>query len=91
MTLVSAAPEKLICEMEVEEQHANKYGTLHGGLTATLVDNISTLALMCTERGVPGVSVDMNITYVSRGHPRWFLKKKTRYSFQITHAVLFRG
>lgn len=67
MTLVSAAPEKLICEMKVEEQHTNKFGTLHGGLTATLVDSISTMALMCTERGAPGVSIDMNITYVPRG------------------------
>ncbi|EDL32477.1 acyl-coenzyme A thioesterase 13 [Mus musculus] len=65
VTLVSAAPEKLICEMKVEEQHTNKLGTLHGGLTATLVDSISTMALMCTERGAPGVSVDMNITYMS--------------------------
>lgn len=65
VTLVSAAPEKLICEMKVEEQHTNKFGTLHGGLTATLVDSISTMALMCTERGAPGVSVDMNITYMS--------------------------
>lgn len=65
VTLVSAAPEKLICEMKVEEQHTNKFGTLHGGLTATLVDSISTMALMCTERGAPGVSIDMNITYMS--------------------------
>lgn len=66
VTLVSAAPGKVICEMKVESNHANKYGTLHGGFTATLVDNISTLALLCTERGVPGVSVDMNITYVPK-------------------------
>ncbi|XP_012890696.1 PREDICTED: acyl-coenzyme A thioesterase 13 [Dipodomys ordii] len=65
VTVVSAAPEKLVCEMKVEEQHANKLGTLHGGLTATLIDSISTMALMCTERGAPGVSVDMNITYMS--------------------------
>lgn len=65
VTLVSAAPGKLICEMKVEEQHTNKFGTLHGGMTATLVDSISTIALMCTERGAPGVSVDMNITYMS--------------------------
>ncbi|XP_008691154.1 acyl-coenzyme A thioesterase 13 [Ursus americanus] len=65
VTLVSAAPGKVICEMKVEEVHTNKYGTLHGGMTATLVDNISTMALMCTERGAPGVSVDMNITYMS--------------------------
>ncbi|XP_004693379.1 PREDICTED: acyl-coenzyme A thioesterase 13 [Condylura cristata] len=65
VTVVSADPGKVICELKVEEEHANKLGTLHGGLTATLVDNISTLALLCTERGAPGVSVDMNITYMS--------------------------
>lgn len=65
VTFVSAVPGKMICEMKVEEQHTNKLGTLHGGMTATLVDCISTFALMCTERGLPGVSVDMNITYMS--------------------------
>uniref|UniRef100_A0A2I3HBK3 Acyl-coenzyme A thioesterase 13 n=1 Tax=Nomascus leucogenys TaxID=61853 RepID=A0A2I3HBK3_NOMLE len=65
ITLVSAAPGKVICEMKVEEEHTNAIGTLHGGLTATLVDNVSTMALLCTERGAPGVSVDMNITYMS--------------------------
>ncbi|XP_006872951.1 PREDICTED: acyl-coenzyme A thioesterase 13 [Chrysochloris asiatica] len=65
VTVVSSAPGKVVCEMKVEDQHTNKMGTLHGGLTATLVDNISTLALLCTERGAPGVSVDMNITYMS--------------------------
>lgn len=65
VTLVSAAPGKVICEMKVEEQHTNQLGTLHGGMTATLVDVISTLALLCTERGMPGVSIDMNITYIS--------------------------
>ncbi|XP_008845316.1 acyl-coenzyme A thioesterase 13 [Nannospalax galili] len=65
VTVVSAAPKKIICEMKVEEQHTNKMGTLHGGLTATLVDCISTMALLCTEGALPGVSVDMNITYMS--------------------------
>lgn len=70
VTLVSAAPGKVICEMKVEEQHTNQLGTLHGGMTATLVDVISTLALLCTERGMPGVSIDMNITYVCKLHPK---------------------
>uniref|UniRef100_A0A673U1Y0 Acyl-coenzyme A thioesterase 13 n=2 Tax=Suricata suricatta TaxID=37032 RepID=A0A673U1Y0_SURSU len=65
VTLVSAGPGKVICEMKVGNEHSNNYGTLHGGMTATLVDNISTLALVSTERGLPGVSVDMNITYMS--------------------------
>ncbi|KAI5130368.1 acyl-coenzyme A thioesterase 13 [Manis pentadactyla] len=65
VTLVSAVPGKVVCEMKVEEEHINKMGTLHGGLTATLVDNISTMALLCTERGAAGVSVDMSISYMS--------------------------
>ncbi|NWJ07010.1 ACO13 thioesterase, partial [Crypturellus undulatus] len=62
---VSATPGKLVCELKVEEEHTNRGGTLHGGLTATLVDVVSTAALMNTERAVPGVSVDMNITYTT--------------------------
>ncbi|XP_060100124.1 acyl-coenzyme A thioesterase 13 [Heteronotia binoei] len=65
MTVLSASPGKVVCEMKVEEEHTNRAGTLHGGLTATLVDVVSTAALMYTERQVPGVSVDMNISYMS--------------------------
>lgn len=60
--ILSASPGKMVCEMRVEEEHTNRGGTLHGGLTATLVDVISTMAIMNSERGAPGVSVDMNIT-----------------------------
>ncbi|XP_071411048.1 acyl-coenzyme A thioesterase 13 [Pithys albifrons albifrons] len=65
MKLVSATPGNVVCEMKVEEEHTNRFGTLHGGLTATLVDVVSTAALLYTERALPGVSVDMNITYTS--------------------------
>ncbi|XP_053104296.1 acyl-coenzyme A thioesterase 13 [Hemicordylus capensis] len=65
MTVLSASPGKVICELKVEEEHTNRGGTLHGGLTATLVDVVSTAALLYSERGAPGVSVDMNITYMS--------------------------
>ncbi|KAM4539583.1 acyl-coenzyme A thioesterase 13 [Odontesthes bonariensis] len=63
--VLSASPGKVVCEMRVEEEHTNRGGTLHGGMTATLVDVISTLAIMYSERGAPGVSVDMNITYMN--------------------------
>ncbi|XP_022602958.1 acyl-coenzyme A thioesterase 13 [Seriola lalandi dorsalis] len=63
--VLSASPGKVVCEMRVEEEHTNRGGTLHGGLTATLVDVISTMAIMYSERGAPGVSVDMNITYMN--------------------------
>ncbi|XP_049607140.1 acyl-coenzyme A thioesterase 13 [Syngnathus scovelli] len=63
--VVSASVGKVVCEMQVAEEHTNGFGTLHGGLTATLVDVISTMAIMYSDRGAPGVSVDMNITYMN--------------------------
>lgn len=63
--ILSAVPGKVVCEMQVAEEHTNRVGTLHGGMTATLVDVISTVAIMNSERGAPGVSVDMNITYMN--------------------------
>uniref|UniRef100_A0A1A7YT11 Acyl-coenzyme A thioesterase 13 n=1 Tax=Iconisemion striatum TaxID=60296 RepID=A0A1A7YT11_9TELE len=65
VNVLSASSGKVVCEMRVDEEHTNRGGTLHGGLTATLVDVISTMAIMNTERGAPGVSVDMNITYMN--------------------------
>ncbi|KAJ3609559.1 hypothetical protein NHX12_024079 [Muraenolepis orangiensis] len=65
LNVLAASPGKVVCEMKVEEEHTNRGGTLHGGLTATLIDIISTTAIMYSERGSPGVSVDMNITYMN--------------------------
>ena len=61
--VVAASPGKCSCEVTLDEFHLNRSGALHGGFTATLVDGVSTIAIMCAEKP-PGVSVDMNITYV---------------------------
>ena len=52
--------------LKVEKEHCNTYGTLHGGLSAVLVDTISTLALITDDEASYsklGVSVDMQIRY----------------------------
>lgn len=61
MQAVSSSEGQCVCEMIVDESHLNLGGTLHGGLTAHLVDTISTLAIL-TAGSKPGVSVDMNIS-----------------------------
>ncbi|KAM4028535.1 acyl-coenzyme A thioesterase 13 [Anomaloglossus baeobatrachus] len=83
LQLVSASPGKVVCELKVDEEHTNRAGTMHGGLTATLVDTVSTVALIHTERGAPGVSVDMNITYMNAA--------KLGESVLITAQVLKQG
>jgi acyl-coenzyme A thioesterase 13 len=54
------------CTFPVRGDKQNRYGTLHGGCIATLVDVISTAALV-TKSGQPGVSVDIQVSYMSPG------------------------
>ncbi|XP_022227318.1 acyl-coenzyme A thioesterase 13 [Drosophila obscura] len=51
-------------EFTVEKEHLNHEGTLHGGLTATIVDNISTYAMMSRGKH-PGVTANLNVSYLS--------------------------
>lgn len=50
-------------EFTAGPEHLNKGGGLHGGYTATLVDMITTYALM-SKPSHPGVSVDINVSYL---------------------------
>ncbi|XP_017463335.1 PREDICTED: acyl-coenzyme A thioesterase 13-like [Rhagoletis zephyria] len=44
-------------------EHLNRGGFLHGGFTATIVDIVTTYALM-SQPCQPGVSVDLHVTYL---------------------------
>ena len=67
---MSASQGKCVCEITVEESHLNRGGLLHGGMTASLLDTVSTLAIMSHEGNQPGVSVDLNVSYVDRWYHR---------------------
>lgn len=41
------------------------YGTLHGGATCTIVDIVGTLALLSLDKTRPGVSVELNTSFVA--------------------------
>lgn len=62
--LVSGGDGSCRAEMVVAPEHQNKYGTLHGGLTAALVDTLSTIALASRTAGNAGVSVDLRVSYM---------------------------
>lgn len=65
MTIISANEKTLQAEFVVTEEMANTNGTLHGGATATIVDNVSSLGLLCSPQQKGGVSVNMSIKFVS--------------------------
>lgn len=56
---------KCTASLMVSEEHTNPMGTMHGGFSASLVDSISSWALLTHEKGnCFSVSVNMNMTYL---------------------------
>lgn len=72
MDITSADNGQCTAEMVVGLEHTNGYGTLHGGFTATVVDVISSMAVLTHPRVIDcidsaprsGVSVDLHVSYV---------------------------
>ena len=66
MQVIEVAAGRARARLVVGEAVQNPMGALHGGAIATLVDDVGTLALMSADRdGRPGVSTDLNVTYLS--------------------------
>ncbi|GMS83454.1 hypothetical protein PENTCL1PPCAC_5629, partial [Pristionchus entomophagus] len=63
--VLKADEGKVSVEFEVDDRMTNHFGTLHGGCSATMVDVVTTGALLATPRGMPGVSVDLHMTYLA--------------------------
>ncbi|GFO21051.1 acyl-CoA thioesterase 13 [Plakobranchus ocellatus] len=64
MNVVSASDGKCCCELKVQPNMLNVAGNLHGGVTAALVDAVSTYALTTTGQGRPGSSIELNVSYL---------------------------
>ena len=52
---------------QAESDHTNPFGTIHGGVTATLGD----IAMACAlrTRGIQVVTAEMTVNYISPGNP----------------------
>jgi acyl-coenzyme A thioesterase 13 len=53
------------CSLPVDRHLQNAYTTLHGGAICTIVDVVGTLALLSIDASRPGVSVDLNVNFIS--------------------------
>lgn len=62
INFLTAGSGRVTAEFTVDDEHTNSGGTLHGGCTSTLIDAISTYALMTQGKGVAGVSIDLNVS-----------------------------
>ncbi|GFR47180.1 hypothetical protein Agub_g8771 [Astrephomene gubernaculifera] len=64
LTVTDVSDGRIVCELPVTERVQNRYGTLHGGAAATIVDTVSTAALL-TASPHTGVSVNLAVTYLA--------------------------
>jgi len=70
ITIVSGGDGACSAEFKVQQEHLNGGGGLHGGFIATLVDCISTYALMTHTSPISGansnagVSIDIHVSYL---------------------------
>ena len=53
---------KAVFEIQIGIEHLNRRGTLHGGFTAALVDETTTLAIKMADKPCGGITVDLNTT-----------------------------
>ncbi|CAK9300693.1 unnamed protein product [Gordionus sp. m RMFG-2023] len=68
LQLVSCADGKCIAEMDIKKEHANIANTLHGGLIATLIDHVTSFAIVSLQYPhlEPSFSINMNISYLNK-------------------------
>ena len=64
LTVLSSAPGHVRCMMPVTREKSNRYGTLHGGCAATLVDVVGTAAIFSVSPE-SGVSLHLSVDYLS--------------------------
>ncbi|RPA75920.1 esterase [Ascobolus immersus RN42] len=67
LTLTAAAPGRVTFELELQKEHTNRLGILHGGTIASMVDLGGSLAVASNGLFATGVSTDLNVTYLSSG------------------------
>ena len=65
IVLESAEEGAVVARLDVAEVHINSKGTLHGSVSACLIDWASSMAIASTGRDKTGVSTDLHATYIS--------------------------
>jgi acyl-coenzyme A thioesterase 13 len=64
--IVSASKGVVVARLPLSENHMNSMGSLHGSVTATIVDWMGGMAISSYDsRDKSGVSVDIHVTYQS--------------------------
>ncbi|KAL1954566.1 hypothetical protein VTO42DRAFT_1041 [Malbranchea cinnamomea] len=67
LRVTAARPGVVNFELDIQKEHTNRLGILHGGTIASMVDLGGSLAVASRGLFATGVSTDLNVTYLSSG------------------------
>lgn len=63
--IVDVSAEKTVISLQIERQHLNLIGILHGGVHATMLDSAMGLMAMIARPTADVVTVNLNVNYVA--------------------------
>jgi acyl-coenzyme A thioesterase 13 len=63
--LISAAPGTIVAHLHVQNVHVNSRKTLHGAVSAAIVDWAGGMAIATMGKSETGVSTDIHVSYLS--------------------------
>lgn len=96
VTRLDPATGEAEATLTVHEGLINAYGGLHGGATCTIVDVVTTIALLGVDPLRAGVSVDLNVSFTAAaklGEPLRIVARVLRTGKRLgfTEAQIFRA
>ncbi|MCJ1401488.1 hypothetical protein MMC11_004702 [Xylographa trunciseda] len=67
LRVTAAQPGTVKFELDIQKEHTNRLGILHGGTIASMVDLGGSLAVASKGLFATGVSTDLSVTYLNSG------------------------
>ncbi|MCJ1472771.1 hypothetical protein MMC13_001420 [Lambiella insularis] len=67
LRVTAARPGTVNFELDIQKEHTNRLGILHGGTIASMVDLGGSLAVASKGLFATGVSTDLSVTYLNPG------------------------
>jgi hypothetical protein len=78
-------------KLGTEGHHANPYDVVHGGVIATLLDQVLSIEVWRAARKVPCSTVQLDTHFVSHALPGDLLEVRAAISLRALFSASFRG
>ena len=90
--VVEADPGRVVIAAQPTQEHLNPWGTVHGGLTATLLDSCMGLAVQTMlENGIGSTTLEFKVSLIRPYHAANRSDSRGGHAFELRPACRHRG